>query len=152
MKLDNFYLEPYQNGNVEHRSVVISLCNDPNGKKYLGNLEFHIQMIEKRKEDDLHNQAFIAYYGDDYDSIPVGFISLSVHQGSYEISYGILPQYRKQNLGSLLLQEFSEQLLELYPEIMELILVISDLNEGSKSVANLAGYEKKDRIHYRMKR
>lgn len=146
LKLDNFILEEY-NHNI-HSNILNKLQMDENTKKYLGDLRFAILMIEKRKLESNINNAYIAYYND----YPIGFISITYSEELYQISYSILPEYRKQNLGSLLLQEFSEVLFEKYANINELTLKIKEHNIGSKSVANLSGFEQIDNETFSQRR
>ena len=148
MKLDNFNLEEYDKTNVDHKTTVIEIGNDTLGRDYLGDLEYHIACINKRKENSLINYAYIAYY----DIEPVGFISISSKENGYEISYGIRPKYRGEHLGALLLQEFTERVFEKYDNIDEIKLIISNVNTGSKKTALLAGYEKKNSSTYTQRR
>lgn len=148
MELDNFFLAEYDERNVDHKTTIIKLENDSTAKTYLGNLEYHIARINQRKEQNRCNHAYIAYYND----VPVGFISIYLEQEKYQISYGIIPEKRKEYLGALLLQEFSEELFEEYPEIETLTLLINNLNTGSKKTARLAGYTHESGITHTMKR
>ena len=59
MNLDNFYLAPYNGGNMEHRNILLKLWNDKAGKEYLGDLEYHIKRIRERKKDDSRNEFHI---------------------------------------------------------------------------------------------
>lgn len=145
LKLDNFILEEY---NYNHNNILNQLQIDQNTKKYLGDLKFTITMIKKRNIENNINKAYIAYY----NNYPIGFITVSYMEESYQISYAILPEYRKQNLGSLLLQEFSEALFQKYSNIDELVLKIKDDNIGSKNVARLAGFEESAKESFTQKR
>lgn len=150
LELDNFILYEY-NDSSEHRYVIEQIqSSDPN--KFLGNLKFHIAMINRRKEENGLNCAYIAYYKglEEIDNYPVGFIGLSNVDESYQVSYGTLPQFRKQNLSSLLLQEFSEKILEI-TKIEQLVLKIDSNNMASQKVANLVGYEQTDETTYKMR-
>jgi len=135
LKLDNFVLEEY---NYTHNKIIEELQIDQNTKKYLGDLKFTISMIKKRNLENNIDKAYVAYY----NNYPIGFITISYMDEKYQISYAILPEYRKQNLGSLLLQEFSEAIFQEYSNIDELILKIKEDNIGSQNVAELAGFEK----------
>lgn len=148
MELDNFFLAEYDSENIDHKTVVIELENDSYAKNYLGNLSYHIERINQRKENNRCNHAYIAYY----DDVPVGFISVYLEQEMYQISYGIVPEKRGEYLGALLLQEFSEEMFEEYPEINTLTLLINNLNTGSKKTANLAGYNHISGASHTMKR
>lgn len=141
MELDNFFLAEYDFQNVDHRTVALEIEN-ADKEHYLGDLEYHIARINQRREDNRCNHAYIAYYND----YPVGFISIFTEADSYQISYGIRPEKRGEYLGALLLQEFSEKMFEVYPEIDKLTLVIKNPNEYSKKTADLVGYTQDDSI------
>lgn len=149
LQLDNFTLEPYSKNNIDHRSVVITLGNDQATKKYLGDLDYMIERIRQRRLENFVDEAYVVYYGGDY---PIGILSLSVLEGKYEISIGILPEYRGQHLASLLLSEFTELTFEMYPELESISTQINPSNEGSIKSAMLAGYERKNKTEYSIKR
>lgn len=51
MQLDNFYLEKYDSTIPIHKTVIVELCNDKNSSDFLGDLEYHILEVNKRKEE-----------------------------------------------------------------------------------------------------
>lgn len=146
MNLNSFRLENYMRDIPSHRTVIVKLHNDQvmNKTNYLGDLDYHIQKIEKRKEENYINGAYIAFY----HNRAIGFISLTVEDESYQISYGIIPEFRGFHIGALLLQEFTEKIFETYKQIDKLTLIINSLNTGSKKTALLAGYEKENDTRY----
>lgn len=151
LELDNFMLYEYDDSN-EHQNVILGISsNDP--KRFLGDLRRHIAMINRRKDENYLNCAYIAYYKgfESTEDYPIGFIGLSYINNNYEVSSGILPQFRKQNLASLLLEEFSEKLLE-EKIVDELVIKIDPNNTGSKKVADLVGYEQIDSQTYKRNR
>lgn len=148
MQLDNFDLEEYDRNNIEHKTVVIELENDKNGKQYLGNIEYQVDAINIRREEDMANRTYIAYY----DMKPVGYISLTHKKDLYEISYGIRPKCQGERLGALLLQEFSEKVFEDYEKIDELTLMINTQNTSSKKTAELAGYTQETSTRHSQRR
>lgn len=149
MKLDNFDLVEYNHNDAEHNGVLIELGNDRDGSYYLGDLFQQAMVIERRKEEDyLHNYSYIAYYNDE----AVGYISLTHKEERYEISYGIVPAHRGEYLGALLLQEFSEKLFEVFPDIDKLTLLINNLNTASKKTAKLAGYIQENSVRHTQRR
>lgn len=143
LKLDNFDLIKFDFNNEEHNLVIRKLC-DKNKSNYLGDLFYSIALIRKRQEENYYNEAYIAYYND----YPIGFISLSYKNSAYEISYGILKEYRNQHLGTLLLDEFSEVLFNNYEDINNLTLVINKNNIASIKLANMASYESDTKDNY----
>ncbi len=88
--LDNFVLEEYSKDNYEHIEVINKLNSDDSVKRYLGNINYSIARIERRKTEDCLskniNSAFISYYND----YPIGYISIYYKEGKHHISYGIL--------------------------------------------------------------
>ena len=148
MELDNFFLAEYDPRNIDHKTVIIKLENADLKDKYLGNLEYHIEKTNKRREYNRCNHAYISYY----DDIPIGFISIYTENDSYQISYGIIPERRQEYLGALLLQEFSEKMYEVYPEIGNLTLTIKPNNEASRKLAKLVGFERQNTVKYTQRR
>ncbi len=145
MELENFILEEYDQTNPYHKTVIVEINNDKFGAIYLGDLEYQIENIKRRKETkfDLANKAYIAFY----NSLPIGYISIT-HKEDYEISYGICPKFQGYHLGALLLQEFSEKVFEEFTKIEELSLMINNTNTSSKKTATLAGYDKVNSTKY----
>lgn len=150
INLDNFILEEYSSYNSEHVKVVFELNKDQDTKRFLGDVNYTIERTMIRRTDDLnhYNIAFIPYYND----YPIGYISLVYLQHEYQIIYGILNRFRKQNLGALLLDEFSEYFLSYYSEIDSLNLKIDEDNLGSRKVADLAGYHQDSDTKYSRRR
>ncbi len=150
MQLDNFYLEKYDSTIPIHKTVIVELCNDKNSSDFLGDLEYHILEVNKRKEEtfELENIIYIAFYN--YN--PIGFISLTHKSERYEIAYGITPKFRGYHLGSLLLLEFSERIFMEFDKINELTLMISNQNTSSKKTALLAGFDKVSSAKYVQRR
>jgi len=148
LELENFLLIEYDANNKRHQDVIATINSTENGKKYLGNLYYTIQRIYQRRESNSFNIPYIVYYLDE----PMGYISLSYIDNSYQISYGIIPKYQGQYLGSELLMEFSDILFEMYPNIDKLSLKISNDNIGSIKLATKVGYVLEDKDTYTQKR
>lgn len=148
IELENFTLIEYDINNIEHYDLITKINSTENGKKYLGNLHYAIQRIYQRRENNPYNIPFIVYYLDE----PIGFISLSYIDNSYQISYGITSEYQGQYLGSELLMEFSELLFQMYPDIDKLTLKIEPSNIGSIKLANKVGYVLDSENTYTQKR
>ena len=140
MKLDNFLLEDYNEFDDVHRNVI-SMINDIQANRFLGDLEYHIKRVYARRENDSRcNNVYIAFY----DDRPIGFISISHKDFGYEIASGILPSERGKHLGALLLQEFSEKIFELYQDIDKVVLKINPNNRSGIKAANLVGFQEND--------
>ena len=143
MQLDNFNLEKYKSYNLEHRSIMTTIDNDNSSKKYLGDLFLFIRNTNLRNEDNNIDNIYIAYY----NSYPIGFISINIFDNKAYISYALLNEYRHQYLGSLLLQEFSDKLFEIY-NFKDIYLEISPKNIASIKTSNLVGYKKRSLTKY----
>ena len=107
IKLDYFDLEPYSNLNTNHKNLISELMMDKKVQEFLGDIRFMIQMIYKRREENhIDNMYMVKRNG-----VYLGFISLSIIQDRYEVSIGLLPKFRGENLGYLLTQDFCEMLM-----------------------------------------
>lgn len=148
IKLDNFILEKLDLSYKDHQDVINSLTVDKNTQKYLGDLLYSFKRIELRHMENPLNAAYIAYYND----YPIGYISLSYMKNSYQLSIGILPAYRGQNMAALLTDEFSEYLFDNYKEINDISLEINTKNIGSIKSAILASYQQVGETTYKRSR
>lgn len=139
IELKNFYLENYNEYNNEHKSTMILIGNDKDSQKYLGNIDYMIHEIKRRRENNNTDEIYIVFENKKFAD-PIGFISVSIIDGLFEISYGILPKYRGKGYASKILGEFSQYLFKNY-EIEDLYLQINKENEGSIKVALKNGFD-----------
>lgn len=148
--LDNFVLEEYDRKNLEHSRVIERLNQDKNSQKYLGDLFYAIQKNEKRKEESIAklNRTFIPYYNE----YPIGYFAIYNIDSEYQISCGILEEYRKQFLASLLIEEASEYFLSHYEDIDELFAIIDKENIASQRASSLVGYNRISEEKYSRKK
>ena len=137
MILDFFELESYSNTNGNHVNVINELMTDRASQQFLGDIRFMIQMIMKRREENRIDNMYIAKKSGEY----IGFISLSVIEDRFEVSIGLLPKFRGQNLAYLLTQDFVDHVLEMYPEIDGVYAKINPNNIASTKAAILTGFE-----------
>lgn len=148
MVLDNFILEEYNNHDFEHKKLVSKLNNDASVYRFLGIIEMYINNCLKQGEINGIDTFYVAKYNNEV----IGFIALNVIEDKFEISYAILPEYRKEYLASLLLQEFSEAIFSQYNYVDKIYLQINQQNIGSIKTATLVGFEKEKSTRYSMKR
>lgn len=148
LELEHFKLKYFNNYDEIHKTVIVELFNDRAGKMFLGDLMYANAMIERRKEEDYRNCAYIAYRNND----AVAYISLSIKDNSYQISCGVRPKYRGMHIATVLLEDFTNKIFEKYDDINELTLIINNLNTGSQRVALNVGYEKVNSVKYVKKR
>lgn len=137
VKIDFFELEPYSKYDFNHNRVIDELSIDYRASKYLGDIRFMIQMIEKRKAENHIDEMYMAIKNGEY----VGFISLSVIEDRYEVSIGLLPKFRGENLAVLLTTDFVEHVFEWYPELDEVYAKIDPNNTASIKAAMNSGFE-----------
>ena len=137
VKIDFFELEPYSKYDFNHNRVIDELSIDYRASKYLGDIRFMIQMIEKRKAENHIDEMYMAIKNGEY----VGFISLSVIENRYEVSIGLLPKFRGENLAVLLTTDFVEHVFEWYPELDEVYAKIDPNNTASIKAAINSGFE-----------
>jgi RimJ/RimL family protein N-acetyltransferase len=138
IKLDYFDLEPYSNLNTNHKNLISELMMDKKVQEFLGDIRFMIQMIYKRREENhIDNMYMVKRNG-----VYLGFISLSIIQDRYEVSIGLLPKFRGENLGYLLTQDFCDNVFLEYPNVNELYAKINPNNIGSIKTAELSGFVK----------
>lgn len=150
IELNTFTLEEYSEYKIQHNEVLRKLALDESCKKYLGDITFSINQIKKRQEEDFysHDCAYIVYKSD----TPIGYFSMTRNEIDYELSCGILPEFRNGNLASMLLQQFTYEIFDIYPDIDKLKLKIEADNIRSRKVAEFVGYEKEGITTYTSKR
>ena len=148
--LDNFVLEEYNASNLQHREVIERLNQDKESKKYLGDLFYAIQKNSKRSEEDISklNKTFISYYNE----YPIGYFAIYTIHYEYQVSCGLLEEYREQYLASLLLEEASTYFLSEYIDINEIFAIIDKENIASQNSALRAGYERIEEEKYSIKK
>lgn len=145
--LNIFRLEAFNEDKDTHVNCIEELSKDKAVIKYLGNLFYMIKRIKKRREDNFIDQIYIVYLHDEI----IGFISISIIDDLPYVSYALLKEYQKANLGSLLLQAFTYYLQDYY-KFAKIYLQISDDNEASKRIAKFVGYEQEGKESYSIKR
>ncbi len=145
--LNIFELEAFNANKRTHVACIEELNQDPKVKKYLGNLFYMIDRINRRREDNFVDQIYIAYF---HDKI-IGFISISIIDDMPLISSALLKEYRGESIGGLLLQNFTYYLQDYY-KFKEIYLQIKDDNKVGQSVAEFVGYEHVSGENYSIKR
>lgn len=145
--LNIFELEAFNASKSTHVMCIDKLNQDPKVQKYLGNLFYMIERINRRREDNFVDQIYIVYF---HDKI-IGFISISIIDDMPLISSALLKEYRGEAIGGLLLQNFTYYLQDYY-NFEEIYLQIKDDNKVSQSVAKFVGYNHVSGENYSIKR
>lgn len=144
ISLDYFELEEYSNVNKYHKLVIEELMMDRRVQEFLGDIRFMITMINKRRDENHIDNMYIARKNGEY----IGFISLSIIEDRYEVSIGLLPKFRGQNLAYLLTQDFCDYVFEWYPDIDNIYARIKMNNIGSIKAAEMSGFKQDDEGRY----
>ena len=155
MLTDNFKLITFNLENKEHLVFLDKFINSPNSELISSDIKRFVERnIEKNKEDNITN-CYIVKYNNEL----IGLSFLNYHpeekrnneilSEEIEIGFGLLPEFRGKGLGSLFEKEFSEYLLNLYPQFNEIVARIEDDNIRSINAIKKAGFEHyKDNEYY----
>lgn len=138
--LDHFNLESFNKEDNRHIEVVKTLSDDELAYEFFYEINYMAYAYEEFKEDNEHNELYIAYY----DGVPVGIISLHILKDDYHLGVAILPKMRGINLSSKLLQEFGHYLLYKNPEINNIYIQIHPQNIWCIKNSLKAGFVKED--------
>ena len=132
----------YKSNNINHKSVIVKLVNDPISMRYLGDLSYLITYLSNVNELD-------GFYVVNYNDEDIGIITLSKLDDKYFVTYGLIPEYRGNHLASVLLNEFSSKIFEDNEDINELYLSINKQNIASRKTASSAGYLKENEMRFK---
>ncbi len=159
MLTDNFELIIFDLENKEHLIFLDKIINSPNSELISRDVKRFVKRnIEKNKEDNITN-CYIVKYNNEL----IGLSFLNYHPKEkrdneilleeIEIGLGLLPKFRGKGLGSLFEKEFSEYLLNLYPQFNEVVARIEEDNINSINAIKKAGFEhyKDDQYYYKRK-
>ncbi len=160
MLTDNFELIIFNLENKEHLIFLDKMINSPNSELISSDLKRFVERnIKKNKEDNITN-CYIVKYNNEL----IGLSFLNYHPKEkrnneilleeIEIGFGLLPEFRGKGLGSLFEKEFSEYLLNLYPQFNEIVARVEEDNISSINALKKAGFEryKDDEYHYKKNR
>ena len=128
IQLPSFYLEEYQEDNPLHIKLIKELNKDSLVHKHLGSINISIEYTKSQQDKGKIDIIYTAFI----NTVPFAVIMLNYYEEIYEVSYAVLPEYRNNHLGSSLLQEFSNYILQNYDFIAELTLIIPNINDDIK--------------------
>ena len=148
MKLDNFTLEEYEEFNIEHKTTMVNLMNDPAVNRFIGNLDYFIEHTKVRRENNGIDSIYIVKKA----GTSIGFISLNIFSDKYEMSIAILPEYRHQYLGTMLVTDFTDYLFRNNEDINEIYVEINPSNVNSIKMVDNSGFKKDNSTRYVIKR
>lgn len=158
MILENFELINFDFADNNHVIFLDKLISSPKSELISSDIKRFVRRnIERNKEDKITN-CFIVKNNNNL----IGLSFLNYHPEEIrdneilleeiEIGLGLLPEYREKGLGSLFEKEFSEYLLNLYPQFNEVVARIEEDNLGSIYSIKKAGFKKIKEGEYHFKR
>ncbi len=158
MKLNNFDLITFDLENKEHLTLLERTIKSNGSELISGDIKRFVERnIELNKKDNITN----CYIIENNNSF-IGLAFLNYHpeekrdekilSEEIEIGLGILPKFRGKHLGSQFEKEFSEYLLNKYPQFNEVVARIDNNNLKSINAVKKAGFEHIEGEEYHFKR
>lgn len=158
MKLNNFGLITFDLENKEHLILLEKIIKSNDSELISGDIKRFVERnIELNKKDNITN----CYIIENNNSF-IGLAFLNYHPEEkrnekllleeIEIGLGILPEFRGKHLGSQFEKEFSEYLLNKYPQFNEVVARIDNNNLKSINAVKKAGFEHIEGEEYHFKR
>ena len=157
MKMDNFELIEFNLSDKEHLIFLENMIKSDGSELISGDIKRFVERnIELKKKDNITNCYIIKYNNE-----LIGLSFLNYHpeekrdnkllKEEIEIGLGILPEFRGKHLGSQFEKEFSEYLLNKYPQFDEVVARIENTNLNSINAVKKAGFEhiKDDEYHFK---
>lgn len=158
MKINNFDLIAFDLENKEHLTLLEKIIKSNCSELISGDIKRFVERnIELNKKDNITN----CYIIENNNSF-IGLAFLNYHpeekrdekilSEEIEIGLGILPEFRGKHLGSQFEKEFSEYLLNKYPQFNEVVARIDNNNLKSINAVKKAGFEHIEGEEYHFKR
>lgn len=158
MKINNFDLITFDLENKEHLTLLEKIIKSNGSELISGDIKRFVERnIELNKKDNITN----CYIIENNNSF-IGLAFLNYHpeekrnektlSEEIEIGLGILPEFRGKHLGSQFEKEFSEYLLNKYPQFNEVVARIDNNNLKSINAVKKAGFEHIEGEEYHFKR
>ncbi len=158
MKLNNFDLITFDLENKEHLTLLERTIKSNGSELISGDIKRFVERnIELNKKDNITN----CYIIENNNSF-IGLAFLNYHpeekrdekilSEEIEIGLGILPEFRGKHLGSQFEKEFSEYLLNKYPQFNEVVARIDNNNLKSINAVKKAGFEHIEGEEYHFKK
>ena len=158
MKLNNFDLITFDLENKEHLILLEKIIKSDDSELISGDIKRFVERnIELNKKDNITN-CYIVEKNNSF----IGLAFLNYHpeekrdekllSEEIEIGLGLLPEERGKGLGHLFEKEFSEYLLNKYPQFNEVVARIDNNNLKSINAVKKAGFEHVEGEEYHFKR
>lgn len=145
IRIPTFNLELYDLNNTAHIDVLNELWTDNDTNKYLYDKDKFINNI--LNGDDKYNSIYIV----SIDSTYIGFVSLYFYDNTYEVSNGILKDFRGRGYSTKLIKEFCEYVFD-NTNINKLYAYIDEKNISSIKSAIKVGFSNTNGKEYLLTR
>ena len=141
MKTDNFELVEFNLSDKEHLIFLENMIKSDGSELISGDIK---RFVEIKYNNELIGLSFLNYH-------PEEKRDNKLLKEEIEIGLGILPEFRGKHLGSQFEKEFSEYLLNKYPQFDEVVARIENTNLNSINAVKKAGFEhiKDDEYHFK---
>lgn len=149
IRTENFEIYGYDPEDKDQRHLKYVLDNDESFRGYVTK-----KIDERLRETEItpgaglqFNSSYLIKYKDEF----VGYIRLEELDwaGNLNIQCAVSPEFRNQKLGSKILDEISNYILDNMEEVKKLRGIIERSNYASKAMANKVGFveESRDNEH-----
>lgn len=149
IRTENFEIYGYDPNDKDQRHLKYVLDNDESFRGYVTKkIDERLKESQNSLEGGLQfNSSYLIKYKDEF----VGYIRLESLDwaGNLNIQCAVSPEFRNQKLGSKILEEISNYILENMEEVKKLRGVIEKNNYASKAMATKVGFieENRDNEH-----
>lgn len=146
--MGNITIEKYDQTNYDHKYVIVTLGNDDDFNKYVGDIYHLIENVEEKRKKGQNDQLYIAYDGE----LPIGMVELRILEGLPYINIGIITEYRGYHYGRMLFSYFVDYLYALNREYDILYASINPQNKTSIDNVLSLGFQRVSHTKYAKKR
>lgn len=149
IKTENFEIYGYDPEDKDQRHLKYVLDNDESFRGYVTKkIDERLRETEITPKGGLQfNSSYLVKYKDEF----VGYIRLEELDwaGNLNIQCAVSPEFRNQKLGSKILEEISNFILDNIKEVKKLRGIIERSNYASKAMASKVGFveESRDNEH-----
>ena len=155
---DNFLLNEFNFDNIEHLLLLEKVIHSSDSELISKDIRNYISRNSELNKKDHITNTFVV----EKDNLMIGLAFLNYHpeesrvnellKEEIEIGLGLLDEFRGSGFGSLFENEFSNLLLNIYPQFNEVIARIDNNNIKSIKSAEKAGFIHKKNDEYIFKR
>lgn len=142
--MENIMIKKYDENNLDHKYITVSLDNDEQFHKFVGDTYYLIADMEKNKQLGLDDQIYIAYVDDE----PIGLLEHNTLNDNLFIKIGIIPSKRGNHYGQRILAYFINYLFAYYPNLKEIYFSINPQNTAIIKTFLSLGFKSVNKFKY----